>query len=77
MEKPITVEHEDFKTKLADLINSSKMPAFIMRYILQDFHSQLEAFETSQLRDDLRAYNEEQAKIKHTSKPAKGEKSNE
>ena len=37
MEKPITVIYEDFKQELADMINNSGLPAFLIESILQIF----------------------------------------
>lgn len=37
MNKPITVVYEDFKQELADLINNSGLPAFVIEPILQSF----------------------------------------
>ena len=37
MNKPITVVYEDLKQELADLINNSGLPAFIIESILQSF----------------------------------------
>lgn len=34
MDKPITVVYEDFKQEIADLINNSGLPAFIVEPIL-------------------------------------------
>ena len=37
MNKPITVVREEIKAKIADVINTSGLPAFIIEPILQDF----------------------------------------
>lgn len=37
MNKPITVIYEDFKKELADLINNSGLPAFIVETVLQSY----------------------------------------
>ena len=37
MNKPITVVYEEFKQELADLINNSGLPAFIIEPILQNY----------------------------------------
>jgi preprotein translocase subunit SecB len=37
MDKPITVVYEDLKQKLANLINNSGLPAFMIEPILQSF----------------------------------------
>ena len=37
MNKPITIIHEEFKQQLADLINNSGLPAFMVEPILQNY----------------------------------------
>ena len=37
MSKPITIAYEDFKHELANLINNSGLPAFIIESILQNY----------------------------------------
>lgn len=37
MNKPITVVYEDFKQELANLINNSGLPAFIIESVLQRY----------------------------------------
>lgn len=37
MNKPLTVVYEDLKNGLADLINNSGLPAFMIEPILQNF----------------------------------------
>jgi len=37
MNKPLTVVYEDLKNELADLINNSGLPAFMIEPILQNF----------------------------------------
>ena len=37
MNKPITVVREEMKAKIADIINTSGLPAFVIEPILNDF----------------------------------------
>ena len=37
MNKPITVKYEEFKQKLADVINDCEMPPFMIEPILNEF----------------------------------------
>lgn len=37
MNKPITVVYEDFKRDMADLINNSGLPPFIVEAVLQSY----------------------------------------
>lgn len=37
MNKPITVVFEDFKNELANLINQSGLPAFVIEFVLQSY----------------------------------------
>ena len=37
MNKPLSLIYEDFKQELADLINNSGLPAFIIESVLQNY----------------------------------------
>ena len=37
MNKPITIIYEDFKKDVADLINNSGLPPFVIETVLQDY----------------------------------------
>ena len=37
MNKPITIMYEDFKQELANLINNSGLPAFMIEPVLQNY----------------------------------------
>lgn len=58
IQKPITLVREDFIHALTDLINTSKLPAFIIEPILRDAHSEVQVVAANQLESDRKRYNE-------------------
>lgn len=50
----ITIAHKEFKEKLAELINTSKLPAFVMVYVLDDCRNALSIIAEQQLQKDLK-----------------------
>jgi hypothetical protein len=48
MNKPLTMVHADFKQELADLINRSGLPAFVVEYVLQDYLNEIKALSKRQ-----------------------------
>lgn len=57
IQKPITLVREDFIKALTDLINASKLPAFIIEPILRDAHSEVRVAAANQLESDRKRYN--------------------
>lgn len=64
IQKPITLRREEFKTQLADLINSSGMYAFVIESILSEFLAETRMAMQRQYQDDLNKYNNEIEKMK-------------
>lgn len=64
MEKPITVMRQEFTEKLVEVINTSGLPAFIMREVVGGLYKELQRGEEEQLRNDMAAW--EQAKKEST-----------
>lgn len=62
MNKPITLQVEEFKQKIVQLINNSKLPAFIIRPIIIDINNQLVQLEQAQYEADLKEYKEKEEK---------------
>lgn len=60
MNKPITVAREDFATALINLVNDSKLPAFVMSDILKNAVKELERLEGEQYQLDKQAWEESQ-----------------
>lgn len=60
MNKPITVAREDFATALINLVNDSKLPAFVMSDILKNAVKELERLEGEQYQSDKQAWEESQ-----------------
>ena len=56
MNKPITVIREETKEKIADVINSSGLPAFIIEPILQEFLIETKNVAMRQYEHDKKQY---------------------
>lgn len=56
MNKPITITYEEFKNKLADLINYSGLPTFMMEPILQNYLTEIRLAAQKQYQYDKEAY---------------------
>lgn len=56
MEKPITVMRQEFTEKLVEVINTSGLPAFIMREVVGGLYKELQRGEEEQLKNDLAAW---------------------
>lgn len=57
MNKPITVAWQEFTEALVNLVNTSGLPAFVMRQSLSQMDNALAQLEQSQLEKDTKAYN--------------------
>lgn len=58
IKKPITLEAEDFLFSISDLINNSKLPYFVIEYILNNCLKEIHAASKRQLEMDRSNYNE-------------------
>lgn len=56
--KPITLVHEEFVSDLTNIINNSKLPAFIIEPILKDLYLEIKAMSKRQLARDKEIYNQ-------------------
>lgn len=45
IEKPTTILMDEFKEKFIDLLNNSKLPAWVVLYLLDPFIKQLQEFD--------------------------------
>lgn len=59
MEKPITVARQEFTQSLVNLVNSSGLPAFVMRQSLAQMDQALAQLEQAQLEKDTAQWNEQ------------------
>ena len=59
MEKPITVARQEFTQALVNLVNSSGLPAFVMRQSLAQMDQALAQLEQAQLEKDTAQWNEQ------------------
>lgn len=64
MNKPITIAREELKNNMADLINNSGLPFFVVSDILKDFMAQIAVLERQQLEADRNQYAKEQEEKK-------------
>ena len=58
MNKPITMVYEDFKNELANLINKSGLPAFVIEFVLQSYLNETRAAMQKQYQLDKAQYDE-------------------
>lgn len=56
MNKPFTIIYEDFKQELANLINNSGLPAFIIETVLQNYLNETRAIAIKQYQIDKAQY---------------------
>lgn len=56
MKKPLSILRDDFIKNLADVINKSSLPAFIITPILQTFLEEVKQIEKKQLNEDKIKY---------------------
>lgn len=60
--KPITIVRAEFISNLANLINNSMLPAFVMETILKDTYLEVSAIAQKQYEIDMKKYKEENSK---------------
>lgn len=58
MSKPITIVYEEFRQDLADVINNSTLPAFIIANVLQSYLMETRAVARKQFEEDKLVYQE-------------------
>lgn len=58
MNKPITIIRAEFISNLANLINDSRLPAFVIESILKDTYLEVGAIARKQYEDDMKKYKE-------------------
>ena len=63
MDKPITLQIEQFKQELIRLVNESGIPIFLLDYILKDLSNEIHILSKDQLKKDETAYQD------HTENP--------
>ena len=56
--KPITFVYEELVDELTNIINNSKLPAFIIEPILKDLYLEIKAMAQRQLERDKEMYNQ-------------------
>ena len=59
MDKPITVARQEFTQDLVNLVNSSGLPAFVMRSSLAQMDQALAQLEQAQLEQDTAEWNQQ------------------
>ncbi len=58
MNKPISITYEEFKQELADVINNSTLPAFVIENVLQNYLAETRMAARKQYEKDKLAYQE-------------------
>ena len=58
MDKPISVVYEDFKQDMANLINGSGLPPFIIEMVLQNYLNETRNIVIRQYQNDKAKYEE-------------------
>lgn len=58
MNKPISVVYEEFKDELANLINNSGLPAFVVEPVLQDYLNEIKIIKEKQYQMEKAQYEE-------------------
>lgn len=58
MNKPISITYEEFKQELADVINNSTLPAFIIENVLQNYLAETRMAARKQYEKDKLTYQE-------------------
>lgn len=58
IEKPITVAYEETSFKLANIINESGLPAFVVEAILTNIIKEVQTIRIEQYKKDKAAYDE-------------------
>jgi hypothetical protein len=60
MEKPLTIKRAEFTQKLAQVINESELPAFVIADSLSAILTQINNLAQTQYQNDLQAYEQAQ-----------------
>lgn len=58
MEKPLSVEREEFINKLVDLVNSAALPMFVILEVLKSAEAEVQIAAKKQYEEEKRAYEE-------------------
>ena len=56
MDKPITIQIEEIKDNLTNILNNSNLPLFVIRYILKDLYSEVCNLYNQQVINDKTEY---------------------
>lgn len=51
MEKPFSLKVQELEQKIIDDINSSQMPAYVLKTILKDIYMQIETSESEEIKE--------------------------
>lgn len=65
MEKPITIRHAELKQNMAQAINESMLPAFVVEPVLLDLLAYVRKNAQAQLQADMRVWGEAQEEQKN------------
>ena len=56
MEKPVTLQIEEFKKNIVDTINVAKLPPFLLEHIMKDLYNEICVLSRNQLAQDRKSY---------------------
>lgn len=56
MEKPLTIKRAEFTQKMAQVINESELPAFVVADVLKQVTAQVQELANAQYQRDMQAY---------------------
>lgn len=69
MQKPLIVARQEFARSIVETVNTSGLPAFVMKQLLQDVIKQLEILEERQEKEALEIWQEQQNKTDEEKEP--------
>lgn len=64
--KPITIAREEFANNLVNTINTSRLPLFVVEYILKDVLGEVHRVSMKQLQEDKTKYEAEIKAVQQT-----------
>lgn len=59
VQKPITIQMDEFKENFLELLNSAQLPAWILLYLLDPFIKQLQQFDEASRAQDKEKYEQD------------------
>lgn len=57
MNKPISIQTEELKKNIIEIINNANLPSFIINFIMKDIYMEINSVYQQQLQKDIENYN--------------------